>query len=287
MANGALAVIALLAIGIASTTTVRGFGIPSRTADPAVETRVAALHVPLAPALACLDGLAGESVEAACEKAVFGSADTAAAAVSYAAGQVSRVIASGGARTLTPEQQVLKRAVERDRYGLVAQVISIRDRCIVTDCPLFRVLSDSNQIRANMNERLYDTLVTRYSASWSSAAAGAAAPSPAAGLLAPAMAVGRPTTVDFATSAAIPPVNIMTPDPPAQPQAAAAARSGNASSQSAQTPPSKSTNAQAQAKRPHAPPTTSGQSQQPASGTIGRPRVVAPVPYVPSQVGDE
>jgi hypothetical protein len=282
MANGALAVIALLAIGIASTTTVRGFGTPTRMADPAVETRVAALHVPLAPALACLDGLAGESVEAACEKAVFGSADTAAAAVSYAAGQVSRVVAAGSARTLTPEQQVLKRTVERDRYGLVAQVISIRDRCVVTDCPLFRVLSDSNQIRANMNERLYDTLVTRYSASWGSAAAAAGAPSPAAGLLAPSMPTGRPTTVDFATSAAIPPVNIMTPDPPAQSQAAAAAKSGNA-----QTPPSKSTNAQAQAKRSPAPATTSGQSQQPASGTIGRPRVVAPVPYVPSQVGDE
>ena len=279
MANGALAVIALLAIGIASTTTVRGFGTPTRTADPAVDTRVAAQYVPLAPALACLDGLAGESVEAACEKAVFGSADTAAAAVSYAAGQVSRVVAAGSARTLTPEQQVLKRSVERDRYGLVAQVISIRDRCVVTDCPLFRVLSDSNQIRANMNERLYDTLVTRYSASWNSAAA--AAPSPAAGLLAPSMPTGRPTTVDFATSAAIPPVNIMTPDPPAQSQAAAA-KSGNA-----QAPSSKSTNAQAQAKRSSAPAATSGQSQQPASGTIGRPRVVAPVPYVPSQVGDE
>ena len=45
MANGALAVIALLAIGIASTTTVRGFGTPIRTADPAVETRVATQQV--------------------------------------------------------------------------------------------------------------------------------------------------------------------------------------------------------------------------------------------------
>jgi hypothetical protein len=294
MANGALAVIALLAIGIASTTTVRSFGTPTRTADPAVDTRVAAQQVPLAPALACLDGLAGESVEAACEKAVFGAADTAAAAVSYAAGQVSRVIAAGNARTLTPEQQVLKRAVERDRYGLVAQVISVRERCGVTECPLFRVLSDSNQIRANMNERLYDTLVTRYSASWNSAAA--AAPSPAAGLLAPSVPTGRPTTVDFATSAAIPPVNIMTPDPPAPPQAAPAAPAAksatgpaakSAQPQAAQAPSPKSANAQAQAKRSQATPTTTGQPHQPTNGTVGRPRVVAPVPYVPSQAADE
>jgi hypothetical protein len=322
MANGALAVIALLAIGIASTTTVRGFGTPSRVTDTAVDSRgPATQHVALAPALACLDGLAGESVEAACEKAVFGSADTAAAAVSYTAGQVSRVVAAGSARTLTPEQQILKRSVERDRYGLVAQVVMIRDRCVVTDCPLFRALSDTNQIKANMNERLYDTLVVRYSSAWTNAAA--AAPSQAAGLLpgTPAsgnMPTGRPSTVDYATSSAIPPVSIMTPDPPAQaaakstnaqPPAAAAAKSSTGSQGAAASAPAtaakssssqqgaaasappaspKSTNAQAQAKRAPAAQSaaTQGQSQQPGS-SISRPRVVAPVPYVPSQVGDE
>jgi hypothetical protein len=305
VANGALAVIALLAIGIASSSTVRGFGPPSRTTDATVDLRGQPQHVALAPALACLDGLAGDSVEAACEKAVFGSADTAAAAVSYAAGQVSRVIAASNARTLTSEQQVLKRAVERDRYGLIAQVLMVRDRCVVTDCPLFRALSDSNQIKANMNDRLYDTLVTRYSPSWTSAAA----PSPAGNTLAGAPAAapanvptGRPTTVDFANSASIPPVNIMTADPPAQqtaPAAAAAAppaKSTNAAPAAstpptaASTPSTKSTNAQAQApaKRPGAaaPSTTSGQSQAPAA-SVGRPRVVAPVPFVPSQVGDD
>ena len=304
MANGALAVIALLAIGIASTTTVRGFGPPSRTTDPTVDVRPTTQHVALAPALACLDGLAGESVEAACEKAVYGSADTTAAAVSYAAGQVSRVIAASAARSLTPEQQILKRAVERDRYGLIAQVIMVRDRCVASECPLFRALSDTNQIRANMNDRLYDTLVTRYSPSWTSASA---AQSPGSNMLgggpsaAPApttMATGRPTTVDFANSASIPPVNIMTPDPPAQPAApapatpAAPAKSTNAQPQAAPASSSKSTNAQAQAKRasptaPAAPATAAGQSQPAPSGSVGRPRVVAPVPFVPSQVGDD
>ena len=243
VANGALAVIALLAIGIASSSTVRGFGPPSRTANSTIDMRGQAQHVALAPALACLDGLAGESVEAACEKAVFGSADTAAAAVSYAAGQVSRVIAASNARTLTPEQQILKRAVERDRYGLVAQVIMVRDRCVVTDCPLFRALSDPNQIKANMNDRLYDALVTRYSPSWTSAAAPASNMLTGVPSAAPANApTGRPTTVDFANSASIPPVSIMTPDPPAQPAAPAAA------------PSAKSTNAAPRLRRRQNPP---------------------------------
>jgi hypothetical protein len=284
MANGALSVIALLAIGIASTTTVRGFGTSGRTVDTPMDVRTGVQQVATAPALACLDGLAGDNVEAACEKAVFGSPDTAAAAVSYAANQISRVIATSTARTLTPEQQVLKRAVERDRYGLVAQVIAVRDRCVASDCPLFRALSDSNQIKANMNDRLYDTLVARYSASWTSAAA--APVSPAAGLLTgiPSLAgTGRPTSVDFANSAAIPPVSIMTPEAPAQTAAPASA----SKQQAAPTPPAKSTNAQAQAKRPPAAaPSSVGQSPPPAA-SIGRPRVVAPVPFVPSAVGDE
>jgi hypothetical protein len=308
MANGALAVIALLAIGIASTTTVRGFGPPARIAEPAPDSRVSTAQVAAAPALACLDGLAGESVEAACEKAVFGSADTAAAAVSYTASQVSRVVATGSARTLSPEQQVLKRTVERDRFGLVAQVIAIRDRCIITDCPLFRVLSDSSQIKSNMSERHYDALVTRYSSSWTSAAAtpqAQPASSAAAASMLTGVPSGRPTSIDFANSASIPPVNIMTSDqpqagatPPAKQQAAPAAAppakqqaappAKQQAAAPATAPAAKSANVQAQTKRPPAnAQATSGQTSAPAAASIGRPRVVAPVPYVPSQVGDE
>ena len=47
------------------------------------------------PALSCIDDLAGETVLTACEKALFGSAETAAAALSYAASQISRLTALG------------------------------------------------------------------------------------------------------------------------------------------------------------------------------------------------
>ena len=46
------------------------------------------------PALSCIDDLAGETVLAACEKALFGSAESAAAAVSYAASRITRLTAS-------------------------------------------------------------------------------------------------------------------------------------------------------------------------------------------------
>src|SRR5437660_6214766 len=76
VANGALTVVTLLAIGIAAAATLRGFGAgsPGASADGrSPELRIAAL-----PALACIDDLAGEAVLTACEKALFGSPETAA-----------------------------------------------------------------------------------------------------------------------------------------------------------------------------------------------------------------
>ena len=71
MANCALAVIALLAIGIAASLTVRGAAPTARPMELIAEARVPpAARTAALPALSCLDGLAGESVEAACEQAV-------------------------------------------------------------------------------------------------------------------------------------------------------------------------------------------------------------------------
>src|SRR6266403_574258 len=46
-------------------------------------------------ALGCLDAIAGETVEAACEKALFASPEATAAAVSYVAAQLSLLAAAG------------------------------------------------------------------------------------------------------------------------------------------------------------------------------------------------
>src|ERR1700726_1121226 len=77
VANGALTVITLLAIGIAVAATIRGFGPGGRTvaaADRSAQPVVSAML----PALSCIDDLAGEAVLTACEKSLFGSPETAA-----------------------------------------------------------------------------------------------------------------------------------------------------------------------------------------------------------------
>ena len=196
VANGALTVITLLSIAVAVAATIRGFA-PGGQAAAQAETRTAQLTGQTVPALACIDDLAGDAVLNACEKVLFGTSDSAAAAVSYAAAQISRLTAYGdlatAERTTTTELQSLRRAVEHDRYGLMAYALMARDRCTPTACPAFRSLGDNHQIIANMNERTYENLITRYAASWS--APTGAAPS-AAGLVAalpPSMPTGKPT----------------------------------------------------------------------------------------------
>ena len=78
------------------------------------------------------------------------------------------------ATTLTPELEWLRRSVERDRYGLMAYVLLVRDHCTPSDCAAFRSLTDHRQIVSNMDERIYDGLIVRYSGSWGAPAAAAA-----------------------------------------------------------------------------------------------------------------
>jgi hypothetical protein len=213
VANGALTVITLLAIGIAVASTLRG---PSDS-HGSVENRSSQVTTALSlPALACIDDIAGEAVEQACEKALFGSAESTAAAVNHMAAMLSRLTALGDAataqRTMTPEMQALRRAVEHDRYGLVAQVLLARDRCTPTECRVYRSLTDNHQIITNMDEHTYDALVARYAPSWNAPQVATALAAPG-GLLGASVPTGRPTNAEFPSAANTPPVSIMTPEP--------------------------------------------------------------------------
>lgn len=218
VANGALTVITLLAIAVAVAATIREFGPGGQGGSPDASSPQA-MNVTL-PALACVDDLAGDAVLNACEKALFGSAESSAAAVSYAASQITRLTAFGDVATanknMTPELQALRRAVEHDRYGLMAYALMARDHCTPSDCAAFRALTDSHQIAANMDERVYEGAIVRYASTWN--APPPSAPAPVAALI-PGVPTGRPTNAEFPTAASTPPVSIMTPEPVAKPPA--------------------------------------------------------------------
>ena len=251
VANGVLALITLLAIGFAGAVTFRGSG----TANVVQSTEARPVQTATAPLsqLSCIDEMAGDVVLAACEKALFGSAESVAAAVAYAASQITLLTSLGDVATANKgagsDLQALRRAVERDRYGLMAYVLTVRDRCTPTACRAFRSLTEPRQIAANMEDRVYESLVMRYAASWNT-------PQAAPGMIAalpPSLPTGKPTNAEFPTSASTPPVNIMTPEPPLgaapKPSAAAVPASPAAPRPAAATPPAP-TQAQAAAKKP-------------------------------------
>jgi hypothetical protein len=179
-------------------------------------------------ALSCLDELAGEAVEAACEKAVFASPEAVAAAVKYATAQLALLndgtaYAQRGDASYAAELAPLRTAVELDRFGIVAQALKEREGCSVDRCDALTRFRDSTRVLANLRERTFEEQVKKYTAIWN-------APRPAEGVVAaagppvtlPAAAPGPGTVApryDFPSSKSIPPVSIMAPEvtPPREP----------------------------------------------------------------------
>ncbi|MBV9462504.1 MAG: hypothetical protein JO141_34015 [Bradyrhizobium sp.] len=241
VANGALTVITLLAVGIAVASTLRGSPIAMHGAAESPPAQLTAARS--LPALACIDDIAGEAVEQACEKVLFGSAESTAAAVNHMAAMVTRLTSLGDAataqRSMTAETQALRRAIEHDRYGLVAQVLLARDRCTPTECSAYRALTDNHQIITNMDEHTFDALVARYAPSWNMPSVPTALPAPSS-MLGASVPTGRPTNAEFPSAANTPPVSIMTPEPGTGTAAARAAASA-ADKANAAIPPRPST----------------------------------------------
>jgi hypothetical protein len=184
--------------------------------------------------LACLDPLAGDAVEGACEKAVFASPESVAAATSYVAAQfvlladMADYRDHGGAdidRALSP----LRRTLEADPFGFLAHVLVVRDGCTGDKCPALAVLRDSGHVRTNLIAQTLDHFVDHYREFW-----GKTPDLPVAAVTdAPAMSqteVGAAAkhkvvvNIDFPSAASIPPISIMNPEPkgPATPHAAGA-----------------------------------------------------------------
>jgi hypothetical protein len=180
----------------------------------------------LAPgsALGCLDAMAGETVVDACEKSLFASAEATAAAVSYVAAQLSLLVASRehGRGGESAGAVNVRRALEADRFGIVAYVLAARDGCTPKQCGSLFVFQDASRISANLAARPFEARLQTYMADWPAAGSRPLASSaPAAPAVAPppaAVATTRtPNNLYFPSAASIPPVSIMTAEPAARP----------------------------------------------------------------------
>jgi hypothetical protein len=208
-------------------------------------------------AIACLEATNTETVEGSCERAVFASPETVAAATAYISARLS-LLADAHDYTARRDQgyetQIagLRRTVAADRYGLASQVLAVRDGCTADACDAFGLVYDDKKLRANMKDRLFDITIARYAANWPTRTRPLASSS------------GGPVTppgpnVQFPSAQSIPPVSIMNAEPPAPP-------SGPPQSQAAAPESAPPTNtAPASATKKGAPPRAAAKGAAPLS----------------------
>jgi membrane protein implicated in regulation of membrane protease activity len=206
-------------------------------------------------AIACLEATNTETVEGSCERAVFASPESVAAATAYISARLS-LLADGHEFTARRDQgyetQIagLRRTIAADRFGLASQVLSARDGCTADACDAFGLVYDDKRLRANIKDRLFDITVGRYAVNWPSRSSR-----PVVSSSAPSSA-GAPVTppgpnVQFPSSQSIPPVSIMNSEPE---RPAAASPPGQSAAAPPDAPPPPTNTAPASATKKSNPP---------------------------------
>ena len=189
--------------------------------------------------LPCVDGTAGDTVANSCEKQVFASAQSAAAAVAYMGARLDLLseadaLARYGDTRVRAALASTRRAVALDRYGIAAHVLSRRDGCTAQQCAVFAMVANADALKANLKAQTFDQYVSRYAADWDAPAAKRApavaeapavsalpatepAPNEARAEVTPpgASVVRKPVSKQwqFPSADSIPAVSIMTPEP--------------------------------------------------------------------------
>jgi hypothetical protein len=180
-----------------------------------IETRAFELTArAIAPgsALTCLDAVASDPVEAACEKNLFDTPEAVAAAIAYVDAKYSLLAASVVVAERDPSYRStverLRRGIEADRFGVVAHVLSTRG-CKGPDCADLSILRDSKRILANMNGQTFASHVNLHSLGWSPSGAPLRVTAPSAPAVSSAsreMAPMQPDATEVApTPSAMPP----------------------------------------------------------------------------------
>jgi hypothetical protein len=196
----------------------------------ALDTRASELElrsIQPGPALGCLDGIAGDTVEDACEKKLFATSDAVTAALSYVSTQLSLLAdtvdyARRGGKGLDGIIAKLRRAAETDRFGIVAHLLAKSGGCTASQCAAFALFNNTRRIQQNLAEGTFDYNLGRNSEAWPRVAIsppdtrGADTASPPSELpprSTPVASKVPRSDVFFPSAKSIPPISIMVAEP--------------------------------------------------------------------------
>jgi hypothetical protein len=159
--------------------------------------------------LGCLDTASGEAVELGCERALFSSPEAVAGSAAFTAARIA-LLSDGVDYSLRANASYegllpgLRVALEYDRFGFVAQVLTTHYDCSADHCDALTLFRETGRISANLKDRPFDIYVAKYAASWSNRAR--------APLLSSSGASPVPPGFNVPSAASIPPVSIMVPE---------------------------------------------------------------------------
>src|SRR5215470_1166703 len=153
-------------------------GSERRSLDDRKAALVASAIAP-GSALSCLDEIAGETVEAACEKAMFASPEAVAAGINYVTSQLALLddgttYAERGDASYAAALAPLRTALELDRFGIVAHVLGSQG-CTPENCDALTRFHDSSKVLGNLRNRTFEEQVKKYTAIWDRPADGVVA----------------------------------------------------------------------------------------------------------------
>jgi hypothetical protein len=156
--------------------------------------------------LGCLEPGLGDAVDNSCEKELFAGPETVGAATALVAARWSLLASALDYARQDPRYEArldgLRRTLQADRYGILAQVLSTREGCTASKCDGLERLSDPTRVRANLSERTFEGLVARNAVAWANRTHAS-----------PAAAAAPGANVNFPSAASIPPVSIMNTEP--------------------------------------------------------------------------
>ncbi|MEA2871638.1 MAG: hypothetical protein QOH67_1614 [Hyphomicrobiales bacterium] len=205
----------------------------------AIEERIAALRAQAMASgpLACLERGA-EALQASCAHSLFASPGAISSAGIYTASRLDAMKAArhySGPRTPQFDDVVvaLERSLQEDPFGLAADILVRREGCTAQRCEALSLFADPARLADNIRNKTFDANVARYTAAWSAPqpaapqTAGSSAPvSAPASTITPSGLTRAPIPdkYELPSAASIPPVSIMTEEPPQRATPAPAAK---------------------------------------------------------------
>lgn len=120
--------------------------------------------------LGCLNAAVVPVLDEACEKTIFAEPQRVASAIDVTADRIALLYDATAYAAREPafldRFDHLRKSLEADPFGLVAHVLATEHKCIPDSCTRFRILKETDKVKANLTSRKFDGLLAKYKEGW-------------------------------------------------------------------------------------------------------------------------